>query len=56
MIMASHQTLSGQLKYLIGQTKLGQTNFPYIINGKAIKSLIDEPVSGQFLILIISTA
>ena len=55
MIMASHQTFSGQVKHLTGQTKFGQTNFLYIINGKAIKFLIDKPVPGQFSILTIST-
>ena len=55
MIMASHQTFSGQLKHLTGQTKFGQSNILYIINGKVIKFLIEKPMSGQFSILIIST-
>ena len=55
MIMASHQTFSGQLKHLTGQTKFGQSNILYIINGKVIKFLIEKPVSGQFSILIKST-
>ena len=54
MIMASHQTFSGQLKHLTGQTKFGQSNILYIINGKVIKFLIEKPMSGQFSILIIS--
>ena len=33
MIMASHQTFSGQVKHLSGQITFGQTNFLYIING-----------------------
>ena len=33
MIMASHQTLSGQVKHLSGQITFDQTNFLYIING-----------------------
>ena len=56
MIMASHQTFSGQLKHLTGQTKFGQSNFLHIINGKVIKFLIEKSMSGQFSILIISTA
>ena len=55
MIMASHQTFSVQFKHLSFQTKFGQTNFPYIINGKVIEFLTDKPVCGQFSILIIST-
>ena len=55
MIMASHQTFSGQLKHLTGQTKFGQSNILYIINGKVIKFLIEKSMSGQFSILIIST-
>ena len=56
MIMASHQTFSGQLKHLTGQTKFDQSNILYIINGKVIKFLIEKPMSRQFSILIISTA
>ena len=55
MIMASHQTFSGQLKHLTGQTKFGQSNILYIINGKVIKFLIEKSMSRQFSILIIST-
>ena len=33
MIIASHQTFSGQIKHLSGQIKFGKTNFLYIING-----------------------
>ena len=33
-IMASHRTFSGQINYLSGQIKFGQTNLPYVINGK----------------------
>ena len=47
-IIGSHQTFSGQFKHLTGQTKFGQTNFLYIINGKAIEFLIEKPVCGQF--------
>ena len=55
MIMASHRTFSSQLKHLTGQNKFGQTNFLYNINGKVIKLLIENPVSRQFTVLIIST-
>ena len=55
MIMASYQTFSGHLKHLTGQTKFGQSNILYIINGKVIKFLIEKPMSGQFSILIVST-
>ena len=33
MIMASHQTFSGQIKHMSSQIKFGQTNYLYIING-----------------------
>ena len=56
MIMASHQTFSGQFKHLTGQTKFGQSDFLYIINGKVIEFLIEKPVSKQFSTLIINTA
>ena len=56
MIMVSHQTFSGQFKHLTGQTKFGQSNILYNINGKVIKFLIEKPVSGKFSILIISIA
>ena len=55
MIMASHQTFSGQFKHLTGQTKFGQSHFLYIINRKVIEFLIEKPMSGQLSILIIST-
>ena len=55
MIMASHQTFSGHLKHLTGQTNFGQSNILYITNGKVTKFLIEKPMSGQFSILIIST-
>ena len=35
--MASHRTFSGQIDHLSGQIKFGQTNLPYIINGKFTK-------------------
>ena len=35
--MASHRTFSGQIDYLSGQIKFGQTNLLYIINGKFIE-------------------
>ena len=34
MIMASHRTFSSQSDHLSGLIKFGQTNLPYIINGK----------------------
>ena len=37
MIMASHQTFSGQVKHLSDQTKFGQTNLLYIINGEIVE-------------------
>ena len=49
--MASHQTFSCQFKHLTGQTKFGQSDILYIINGKVIKFLIEKPMSEQFLIL-----
>ena len=52
MIMASHQTFSSQLWHLTGQTKL---NLLYIINGEVNECIIGKQMSGQFLILIIST-
>ena len=55
MIMASHQTFSGQLWHLTGQTKFDQTSLLYIINGEVNESIIGKQMSGQFLILIIST-
>ena len=54
--MASHQTFSGQLWHLTGQTKLDQTNLLYIINGEVNECIIGKQMSGQFLILIIGTA
>ena len=53
--MASHQTFSGQLWHLTGQTKFDQTNLLCIINGEVNKFTIGKEMSGQFLILIIST-
>ena len=55
MIMASHQTFSGQVKHLSSQTKFGQTNLLYIINGEVIKFTKEKQMSGQFSVLIIST-
>ena len=43
------------LRHLTGQTKFDQTHFLYIIDGKVIKFLIENSVSRQFSILIIST-
>ena len=37
MIMASHQTFSGQSKHTSGQIKFSQTNFLYIINGNCME-------------------
>ena len=33
MIIASHQTFSGQIGHMSDQIKFGQSNFLYIING-----------------------
>ena len=55
MIMVSHQTFSSQLWHLTGQTKFDQTNLLYIINGEVNECIIGKQMSGQFLILIIST-
>ena len=54
-IMASHQTFSGQLWHLTGQTKFDQINLLYIINGEVNECIIRKRMSGQFLILILST-
>ena len=54
-IMASHQTFSDQLWHLTGQTKFDQTNLLYIINVEVIECIIRKRMSGQFLILILST-
>ena len=53
--MASHQTFSVQLWHLTGQTKFDQTSLLYIINGEVNESTIGKQMSGQFLVLIIST-
>ena len=53
--MASHQTFSGKLWHLTGQTKFDQTNLLYIINGEINECIIGIQMSGQFLTLIIST-
>ena len=37
VIMASHQTFSGQIKHLCGQIKFIQTNLLYRINGEVIE-------------------
>ena len=55
MIMASHQTFSGQLWHLTDQTKFDQTNLLYIINGEVYKFTIGKQMSGQFSTFIIST-
>ena len=52
MIMASHQTFSGQLWHLTDQTKYDQTNLLYIINGETNTF---TQMSGQVSTLIIST-
>ena len=54
--MASHQTFSGQLWHLTGQIKFDRSNLIYIINGEVNESITGKQMSGQFLILIISTA
>ena len=56
MIMASHQTFSGQLWHLTDQTKFDQTNLLYIINGEVYKFTIGKQMSRQFSTFIISTA
>ena len=48
MIMASHQTFSGQVWYLTDQTKFDQTTLLYIINGKVNKFTLGKQMSGQF--------
>ena len=40
MIMASHQTFSGQLWHLTDQSKFDQTNLLYIISGEVYKFTI----------------
>ena len=55
MIMASHQTFSGQLWHLTDQTKFAQTNLLYIINGEVNECIIGKRMSRQFSTLIIST-
>ena len=47
MMMASHQTFSGQLWHLTDQTKFDQTNLLYIINGEVYKFTIGKQMSGQ---------
>ena len=54
--MASHQIFSGQLGHLTDQIKFDQTNLLYIINGEVNKLTTGKQMSGQFSILIISTA
>ena len=54
-IMASYQTFSSQLWHLTGQTKFDQSNLLYIINGEINECIIRKRMSGQFLILILST-
>ena len=56
VIMASHQTFSGQVKHLSDQTEFGQTNLLYIINGEIVEFTKEKQMSGQFSALIISTA
>ena len=55
MMMASHQTFSGQLWHLTDQAKFDQTNLLYIINGEINKFTIGKQMSGHFSTLIIST-
>ena len=56
MIMASHQTFSGQLWHLTGQIKFDQTNLLHIINEEVNKFPMVKQMSRQFSNLIISTA
>ena len=48
MITASHQTFSGHVKHLSGQTKFGQTNLQYIVNENFIE-FTECPVNFQSL-------
>ena len=56
MIMASHQTFSGQLWHLTSQTKFDQTSLLYIINGEVNQYTMGKQMSGQISTLIISTS
>ena len=42
-------------RFHCSQTKLGQSDFLYIIDGKVNEFLVEKPMSGQFSNLIIST-
>ena len=44
MMMASHQTFSGQLWHLTDKTKFDQTNLLYIINGEVDKLTMGETI------------
>ena len=48
MIMASHQTFSGQIKYMSGQIKFVQTNFLYITTGNFVKFAKDNECPDNF--------
>ena len=48
MMMASHQTFSGQL-HLTDQTKFDQTNLLHIINGEVNESITRKQMSGQYI-------
>ena len=54
--MVSHHTISGQITHLSGQTIFGQTNLSYIIGGEVIEFTKEKQMSGQCLVLTISTA
>ena len=49
MIMANHQTFSGQLWLLTDQTKFDQTNLLYVINGEVNESITRKQMSGQYI-------
>ena len=55
IIIASHQTFSGQFWCLSSQNKFDLTHLLYIINGKVSVFLEDKVMSGQISTLIIST-
>ena len=55
MIMASHQTFSGQLWHLTDQIKFDWTNSLYIVNEEVNKFTRGKQMSRQISTLIIST-
>ena len=55
IIIASHQTFSGQFWCLSGQNKFDLTHLLYIIIGKVSVFTEDKVMSGQISTLIIST-